>query len=67
MIKKLQWNPLRMMRVFRIKRVSSLFNIYWLLIFINSIQIFRFKWDQETIVYNSLVLLIIVSFIISRL
>lgn len=67
MIKKLQWNPLRMMRVFRIKRISSLFNIYWLLIFINSIQIFRFKWDKETIVYNSLVLLIIGSFIISRL
>lgn len=67
MIKKFNWNRLRMGRIFRIKRIESLFNIYWVLIFMNSIQIFRFKWDKETLIYNSLVLLILVSFILSRL
>ena len=60
-------NRIGALRLFRVKRIKTAANIFWVIYFMNSIQIFRFKWEREAFIFNGLVLLFLASFIISRI
>lgn len=60
-------NRIGALRLFRVKRIKPISDIFWVIYFMNSFQIIRFKWERESFIFNGLVFFFLTSFIISRI